>query len=81
MTGKISVFTNIRIRVDEASKLSWLHHWLSPCPPLTFWTQRSKQYLGEGFSVDLIQGPQVDFFLSDESRVGRSERALSVPLH
>ena len=51
-----------------------VHHW-------HFWTQRSKQYLGEGFSVDLIQGPQVDFFLSDESRVGRAERALSVPLH
>lgn len=29
MTGKISVFPNIWIRVDEASKLSWLHHWLS----------------------------------------------------
>ena len=23
------LFTNIWIRVDEASKLSWLHHWLS----------------------------------------------------
>ena len=61
MTGKIYVFTNIRIRVNGASKASWLHHCLSSKVSTTDIFGR-KNANSEGFSVDLIQGPQVDFF-------------------
>ena len=85
MTGKIYVFTNIRIRVSEASKASWLHQWLSSKVSTTdiFGRKNANSicHLGEGFSVDLIQGPQVDFFQATKAVQVGDERALSVPLH
>ena len=50
-----------------------------PCQPLTFLDAKKQTVFGWGLLSRPNPRPKVDFFFSDESRVGRSESAVGSP--